>query len=312
MTHFIAKRLALMLLTVWGVITITFVVGFMMPANPARTIAGMHATPETVAAISRLYGFNQPLYMQYGHFLWNLLHFNVGMSYHFHESAMQMVMTRLPATMYLGLVAVVVELIIGIPLGIFMAYRKDSWLDTVFSSTLIGGASMPTYWFGVILIYVVAYRANLLPIGGFDGYGPAGWSSLVLPALTYGVTGAAYYARILRSTLSEVLEQDYVRTARAKGLKGASVAWRHVIRNGLLPFVTQLGMDLANTMSGLIILEQVFDWPGVGSLVAGGIDYVDVPIIIATTIVTAVLVVVLNFLVDLCYLWLDPRLRHSG
>ncbi|QSO51402.1 ABC transporter permease [Alicyclobacillus curvatus] len=310
MTSYVIKRLGLMLFTIWGVVTITFIVGFLMPANPARTIAGVHATAQTVAEISKLYGFNQPFYVQYGRFLWNLLHFNVGMSYHYHQSAIHMVFTRLPATLFLGVAAVLVELIIGIPLGIYMAYKRDSWLDTLFSSVLIGGSSLPTYWFGIILIYVIAFRANLLPIGGFNGYGPAGWPSLVLPALTYGITGAAYYARILRSTLSDVLEHDYVRTAHAKGLQKAKVGMRHVIRTGLLPFVTQLGMDLANTLSGLIILEQVFDWPGVGSLVVGGIDYVDVPIIIATTVITATLVVVLNFLVDLSYFWLDPRLRE--
>ncbi|WDL98429.1 ABC transporter permease [Alicyclobacillus sp. ALC3] len=311
MTRYLINRAALMVFTIWGVVTITFVIGFLIPANPARTIAGVHATAARVAQIAHLYGFDQPFYLRYLHFLWNLLHLNVGMSYHYHESAMLIVLQRLPATLYLGVFAVLTELIIGFPLGVYLAYKRDTWVDSVLSAMFVGGASMPTYWFGIILIYVVAYKANLLPIGGFNGYGPAGWSSLVLPALTYGITGAAYYARILRSTLSDVLEQDYVRTAHAKGLQRFRITRKHVIRAGLLPFVTQLGMDIAYTLSGLIILEQVFDWPGIGNLVVTGIDYVDVPIIIATTIVTATLVVVLNFLVDLSYMWLDPRLRHD-
>ncbi|MCL6454286.1 MAG: ABC transporter permease [Alicyclobacillus sp.] len=306
MTRYIVKRVLLMLLTIWGVVTITFVVGFLMPANPARTIAGVHATAATVEQISKLYGFDKPLSVRYLRFLWNLVHLNVGMSYHYHTSAMRIVLSRLPATLYLGVFAVLTELIIGFPVGVYMAHKKDTWIDTFLSSGLVGGAAMPTYWFGIILIYVVAFKAGLLPIGGDNG-----WTSLVLPALTYGITGAAYYARILRSSLADILQQDYVRTAHAKGLRRFLITRKHVIRAGLLPFMTQLGMDMAYTLSGLIILEQVFDWPGVGNLVVSGIQYIDVPIILATTIVTATLVVVLNFLVDISYMWLDPRLRHN-
>jgi peptide/nickel transport system permease protein len=311
MTRYIAQRLAWMVVTVWGVLTITWVIGFVVPSDPARIIAGVHATPETVAAVARLYGFNQPFYVQYVRFLWDVLHLNVGTSYHFHTSALPLVLGRLGATAELGVFAVLAELLIGVPLGIIAAQRRDTRLDMVISGSLVAGSSMPTYWFGILLIYVVAFKAGILPVGGFGGYGPGGWSYLVLPALTYGITGAAYYGRLLRASLIEVAVQDHVRTARAKGLPARSVLWRHVVRNGLLPLVTQLGIDLANTLSGLIILETVFDWPGVGSLVVQAIDYVDVPLILAATLLASVLVVVLNFVVDLVYLALDPRISYS-
>lgn len=311
MTRYIVQRLIWMVVTVWGVLTITFVVGFLVPSDPARIIAGVHATPQTVAAIARLYGLNQPLYEQYARFLWDVVHLNVGNSYHFHAPALPLVFQRFGATAELGVAAVLAELLIGIPLGILTASRRDSMVDVVVSGSLIAASSMPTYWFGILLIYVVAFKANLLPVGGFGGYGPSGWVYLILPALTYGITGAAYYGRLLRASLIEVMSQDHVRTAHAKGLSARGVLARHVVRNGLMPLVTQLGIDLANTLGGLIVLETVFDWPGVGSLVVQAISYVDVPLILAATLLSAVAVVVLNFVVDLVYLLLDPRISYA-
>jgi peptide/nickel transport system permease protein len=307
---YLIRRIVWLFITVIGVLAVTFVVGFLAPADPARVIAGPHATLATLRAVDRLYGFDQPFYVQFGRFLWNVLHGNVGLSYHFHQPAMGLVLARLPATLFLGLFAVAAELVIGVPVGILSALRRDSFLERLLSSALIAGVSLPTFWFGILLIYVFAFKLQLLPLGGFGGFGPAGLAYVVLPALTYGLTGAAYYARILRSTLLENLGQDHVRTARAKGLAARTVFLRHVLRNALIPFVTQLGMDLAMALGGLVILEQVFDWPGIGSLVVQAVQYLDVPVILAATVVAALLVVVLNLVVDLSYLVLDPRITY--
>jgi peptide/nickel transport system permease protein len=311
MAGYIVKRLLWAAVTVLGVLAVTFVIGFLAPSDPARIIAGAHASPATIRAINRLYGFNLPFYVQFVRFLVHVVQGNVGISYHFHQSAMALVLQRLPATLFLGVFAVAAELVIGIPVGIYSALRRDTLIERVLSSSLIAGVSLPTFWFGVLLIYVFAFRLQWFPLGGFGGFGPSGLDYVVLPALTYGITGAAYYARILRATLIENLAQDYVRTAHAKGLSASRVFVRHVWRNALIPFVTQLGMDLAMVLGGLVILEQVFDWPGIGSLVVQAIQYLDVPVILATTVVGAILVVVLNLVVDLLYVVLDPRITYQ-
>lgn len=311
MLQFLVKRVLWMFVTVLGVLTITFVIAFLAPSDPARVIAGAHASAQTVQAINQLYGFDQPFYVQYLRFIVHVLEFNVGPSYRFHLPAMQMVLGRLPATLFLGFFAVLAELLIGIPIGIYTAIRRDSFLAGLLNASVVAGVALPSFWFGVILIYVVAFKLSWLPLGGFGGFGISGLPYVVLPALTYGVTGAAYYARILRATLLEVLHGDHVRTAHAKGLSRRQVFSRHVLRNALIPLVTQLGMDLAMTLSGLVILEQVFGWPGIGNLVVQAITYLDVPIIMAATIVASLLVVVLNLVVDLLYLWLDPRITYQ-
>lgn len=311
MLQYLVKRILWMFVTVLGVITVTFVIAFLAPSDPARVIAGAHASAVTIQEINHLYGFDQPFYIQYVRFIVHVLQFNVGPSYRFHLPAMQMVLGRLPATLFLGVFAVIAELLIGIPIGIYTALRRDSFLAGFLNASVIAGVSLPTFWFGIILIYVFAFRLPLLPLGGFGGFGPGGLPYIVLPALTYGITGAAYYARILRATLLEVRLSDHVRTASAKGLSPGRVFLRHILRNALIPLVTQLGMDLAMTLSGLVILEQVFGWPGIGNLVVQAIQYLDVPIIMATTIVASLLVVVLNLVVDVAYLWLDPRITYD-
>lgn len=311
MLQYLLKRIAWMLVTVLGVLTVTFVIAFLAPSDPARVIAGAHASATTIRQINHIYGFDQPFYVQYVRFIVNVLHFNVGPSYRFHLPAMQMVMGRLPATLYLGLFAILAELVIGIPVGIYTAVKKDSFLAGLLNASVIAGVSLPSFWFGIILIYVLAFKLPILPLGGFGGFGLGGLPYVILPALTYGITGAAYYSRILRATLLEVMHSDHVRTASAKGLSPQGVFSRHVLRNALIPLVTQLGMDLAMTLSGLVILEQVFGWPGIGNLVVQAITYLDVPIIMATTIIASLLVVVLNLVVDLLYLWLDPRITYQ-
>jgi peptide/nickel transport system permease protein len=294
-----------MLVAIFCVNAITYFVAFGIPTDPARMIAGQHATAATVAAVARALHLNLPIYERFGLYLWAVVHGNFGYSYVYNRPVLAMIQQAAPVTATLAVCAITCELLIGVPVGILAAFRRGSGLDGALMVGSLVGISMPTYWLGVLLILVFGYLLGLFPLSGYSAGG------LVLPALAVGITGAAFYARLLRSTMLEVMSLDYVRTARAKGMSERTVLFRHVVRNALIPFVTQMGIDFSGLLGGLIVTEVVFGIPGLGLLANQAIGNLDPTVIVGETTYTATAVVVVNLLVDVVYALLDPRISYS-
>lgn len=306
MTSYIIRRLIYALLTLIGVTLVTFLVVYAVPADPAAIIAGPYADAQTVASIRHQLGLDRPLAVQYGLFLWNALHGDWGVSYINQLPVIQQLLDRFPATVQLGLAAFFTQLIIGIPFGALAAMRQNSWLDNQVMVGVLLGLSLPRYWLGVMLLFIFAFKLSWFPLGG---YGQP--FSIVLPALTVGLTGAAYYTRLLRSSMIDVKRQEYVLTARAKGISRQRVTVLHVMRNSLIPVVTWAGIDLSSFFGGLIIVEAVFGWPGLGQLTFQAIQNMDMPLIMGTVLFSAIIVTLANLIVDICYVFLDPRISYD-
>ncbi|MGC8487648.1 MAG: ABC transporter permease [Clostridia bacterium] len=303
--NYAGRRILWALLTVFGITLINFVIIYLVPVNPAQVIAGIHAPHQTVLNIEQALGLNRPIWVQYGIFLWHLLHLNLGYSYFAHRPVMQMIEQALPNTMRLGVAALFAELLIGVTVGYVAAFHSPGFLDRFLSIAAIGGMSIPNYWLGTMFIFLFAYLIPVFPLYG------QGWVSLVLPALTIGITGAAWYMRLLRTEILEIVNANYVRTARAKGVSDRGVAIRHVTRNALIPVVTLAGMDLAGLLSGVVIIETVFGWPGIGLMTWTAVQNLDIPTIMGVVLVASSLIVLFNLLVDLLYALLDPRIRYD-
>jgi ABC-type dipeptide/oligopeptide/nickel transport system permease component len=304
LTHYIVRRVLWMFVAVFFVNAITYFVAFGIPPDPARMIAGQHATAATVAAVARALHLNLPIWQRFLLYLWGVAHGNLGYSYVYNRPVLSMIQQAAPVTAALAVAAILAELVIGVPVGIIAAYRRGSRLDAALMVASLVGISMPTYWLGVLLILFLGYMAGLFPLSGYSLRG------LVLPALAVGITGAAFYARLLRSTMLEVMGLDYVRTARAKGMSERGVLFRHVVRNALIPFVTQMGIDFSTLLGGLIVTEVVFGIPGLGLLANQAIGNLDPTVIVGETTYTATAVVVVNLLVDIVYAFLDPRISY--
>lgn len=306
MTSYIIRRLIYAFFTLIGVTLVTFLVVYAVPADPATIIAGPYADAQTVASIRHQLGLDRPLAVQYGLFLWNALHGDWGVSYINQLPVVQQLLDRFPATFQLGLVAFFTQLIIGIPFGALAAMRQNSWLDNQVMVGVLLGLSLPRYWLGVMLLFIFAFKLSWFPLGGY-----AQPFSIVLPALTVGLTGAAYYTRLLRSSMIDVKRQEYVLTARAKGISRQRVTALHVMRNSLIPVVTWAGIDLSSFFGGLIIVEAVFGWPGLGQLTFQAIQNMDMPLIMGTVLFSAIIVTLANLIVDICYVFLDPRISYD-
>ena len=301
---YLAKRIGSALLVIWGVVTLTFVVAFLLPGDPAQLIAGTQADPETIRTIRRELRLDAPVGAQYARFLGRALRGDLGRSYLTREPVAEAIATRLPATIVLSLTAWVLWLLGGTVIGVFVAARRSPLREAELLAGSVLGASIPTFWLGMMLLYLFAQRWPLFPAGGYGT--PA---QLVLPALTLAASGVAYYGRLVHSSLAETLDQDYVRTARAKGLSERAVIYRHALRNALLPLVTIAGADLAALLSGVVFTESVFSWQGMGQLAVTAVEQRDLPMILGVVLVAATGVVLANLLVDLLYPLLDPRIR---
>ncbi|HEY9900212.1 MAG TPA: ABC transporter permease [Pantanalinema sp.] len=298
-------RRLLLALAVWlGVATLTFGLMYLIPADPAQTMAGAQADPETVAAIRTQLGLDDPLGVQYVRYLSHALHGDFGRSYVTGEPVLPTLLARFPATLQLAFGALAVYLLLGVGFGIVGGVRPRSLGDRLGRLVAVGGVSVPTFWLGLVLLYLFAYKAPILPLGGYGS--PA---HLILPALTLGAGGAAYYARLLRTTLLEAMESDYVRTARAKGLSEGKIVARHAMPNAALPALTLFGLDFAHLLGGAVLTESIFAWPGIGSNAMQAIANLDVPTIMGTVLFSATVIVVFNLAIDLLYGLADPRLR---
>lgn len=304
MLRVLAKRLAWALILLLATSMITFGLIYLVPADPARTVAGPKADPEILAAIRKEMGLDAPLPVRYGLYVWRAAHGDFGRSYITGEKVLAKILDRFPATATLAVGALVVSVGLGILIGVVAAVRRNSLFDRGSLVLSLGALSVPTFVLGMLLLYYLAFRVRIFPLGGRGGL-----ASLVLPAVTLGLGGAAYYSRVVRANMLDVIGQDYVRCALAKGLSRRRVFFRHALRNALLPMFTLVGIDLAGLLGGAVLTETVFGWPGLGKLAVDSIFNLDVPMIMGTVLFAAVLVVLGNLVVDLCYLVLDPRIR---
>ena|SRR5690242_3010125 len=304
MLIYLARRIVFGVAVLLGTSIITFAIAFMVPADPAVAMAGAKADPHTLAMIRHELGLDQPLYLQYARYLDRAVHGNLGRSYIRRESVTSLIISRFPATAILAVCAMALSLILGIAMGLLAAAYRGRAPDNVLLVASLAMVSMPVFWLGTMLLIAAAAMTRTFPLGGW-----AGWKSLVLPTITLSLGSAGYYSRILHTNLTDAMDQDYVRTARGKGLTRAAAMMKHAMANALLPLVTLAGLDLAGLLSGVVLTETVFNWPGIGRLAYEAIFSLDIPLIMGTVLFAAFLIVVANLAVDLLYAWLDPRIR---
>jgi peptide/nickel transport system permease protein len=304
MGRYLIRRLAAALLILLGVTAVTFTLSFLIPADPVRMIAGRSATAETVESIRHQLGLDRPVYEQYASYVVRLAQGDLGRSYVQKTEVGTLIWSRLPATLLLMAGAIFFELAIGIPAGIYAATKRGRRADRGIMIFSFAGVSAPQFVVGLLLLYVFAYRFDWFPM---SGYGTLG--HLILPAFTLGIAGGGWYSRMMRSSMIEVLRQDYVRTARAKGLAERSVVLVHALRNAILPITAMIGLDIGLFMSGAVVVESVFGWPGIGQLAWQAIQRLDIPIIMGVTLVAAAAIVIGNLLADLVAPLVDPRVR---
>jgi len=304
MLVYLAKRLGQAAFILIGITLVTYVLIYLVPADPVRQIAGRSATAETVESIRRQLGLDLPLWQQYLRYLGNLAQGDLGRSYIQKTEVTTLIVSRLPATLQLMAAAIFVELLIGLSAGIVAATRRGRTTDRVVMILSFAAVSAPQFVVGILLLYVFAVRLGWFPIGGYGTF-----AHLVLPAVTLGILGGGWYARMTRSSMIDVLRQDYIQTARAKGASGARVVFVHALRNAALPIIAMVGLDIGIFMSGAVVVESVYGWPGIGQLAWQAIQRVDIPIIIGVTLVAAVAIVLGNLLADLAAPFIDPRIK---
>lgn len=304
MVSYIARRLLQTVFILFGISLVTFVLLYLVPADPARQIAGRSATAATVESIREQLGLNLPFYQQYLRYLGDLLQGDLGRSYLQKTEVSELIWSRLPASLLLMVGAIFCELLIGITMGLVAALRRGSRTDNALMIFSFLGVSAPQFVIGILLLYVFAVQLGWFPIGGYGTF-----AHLVLPSLTLGFLGAGWYSRMMRSSLIDVLRQDYIRTARAKGLTRAKILFGHAMPNAILPIVAMIGIDIGLFMSGIVVVESVYGWPGIGQLAWQAIQRVDIPIIMGVTMVSAFAIVLGNLLADLIAPLIDPRIK---
>lgn len=306
MLSFFASRIGSASIAVLGVSLIVFLLIHIVPGDPVEVMLGETAQPADRAALRAQLGLDQPLATQIARYYGELLSGNLGASLHSKQPVLEILLERMPATIQLAAAALGVALIIAIPLGVLAAVHKGGGWDRTAMGVALIGVSMPHFWLGPVLILVFSLWLGWLPVSGREA-----WSSLVLPALTLGSGMAAILSRMVRASLLEVLQEDYVRTARAKGLSQNAVVWRHAMRNALLPVVTVMGLQFGALLGGAVVTETVFAWPGVGQLTIEAIQRRDYPVVQACVLLISVAYVLVNTFTDFAYAWLDPRV-HPG
>ncbi len=302
----LSRRIFQAIPVLFGISIITFLLIYYLPADPARMYAGPSATVETVARIRHQLGLDLPIGEQYIRYMQRVLSGDLGFSYRKQIPVTTLLLSRIPYTLALIFAGIFVELLIGLPIGLASAVARGQWVDRVGMFIALIGVSAPPFWLGLLLLYWLGYRIPIFPLGGTGSL-----AHLVLPALTAGLGGAAWYARMMRSSTLDILSADYVRTARAKGLSNIFVILRHVLPNALNPIITMAGLDIPWFVGGVVLVERVFDWPGVGRLAVEAIETVDVPLILGTVIFTAGIVVISGILIDLAQALADPRIRNG-
>ncbi|MCL0057621.1 ABC transporter permease [Dehalococcoidales bacterium] len=311
MLTYIIRRIGLMIFILLGVSVITFSMIHLVPGDPAEIIAmeryGEEITAETIEFVRTELGLDQPVYIQYFRWLTNVLQGDLGYSFRTDRPVLDEILTRLPATIQLALAGMLVALIIAIPVGVISATRQYSAVDNLSMFGALLGVSIPNFWLGLLLIMFFSVHLGWLPV-----FGRGGIEHLILPALTLGTGMAAITTRLIRSSMLEVLGQDYIRTARAKGLKEKVVIYKHALKNAMIPVVTIVGLQFAFLLEGAVIVEMIFAWPGIGRLLVDSIFARDFMLIQGCILFIAAMFVLVNLLVDLSYAYLDPKIRYEA
>jgi len=306
MLSFVARRLMVAVPLLLLTVTVVFVVFALIPGDPAVILAGETANPATVEAIRQRYGLDRPLVVRYGIYLSRMARGDLGASIFSGVPVIQEIRDRFPRTLQLAATSIGLAVAVGVLLGIAAALKKDTVVDHLATLVALGGISIPGFWLALVLIYVFSVQYRWFPTGGTGG-----WRALVLPTLTLSVFSIAYIARITRSLLLEVISRDYVRTARAKGVSGPSIVLKHALRNAMIPLVTVVGLRLGVMLTGSVVTESIFAWPGLGRLMVTAVNNRDYPIIQGVLLTFAATFVVVNLLVDLLYAILDPRVTYE-
>ena len=307
MIKYLALRLMSAGLVVVGVVCLVFFLIHLVPGDPVEVMLGESAQPADREALRQALGLDQPLLQQLGSFFYHLVQLDLGQSLYSKQPIIDILAERIPATVELALAGLLVAIVIALPLGIMSALNRGKHWDRVAMSFSLLGVSIPNFWMGPILILIFSLWLGWFPVSGRDGL-----ASLVLPALTLGTAMAAILSRMIRATLLEVLGEDYIRTARAKGLSEPVVILKHALRNAMLPVITLIGLQLGTLLGGAVITEMVFSWPGLGQLTIESIHRRDYPVLQICVLLISVTYVVVNTLTDVAYGWLDPRVRLRG
>ena len=302
--RYMARRIGASVATLLGVILVLVTLFRFVPGDPARIIAGLQATPDQVEAVRKSMGLEQPVFVQFWQFLEKLGQGNMGVSARTGNAVMSEIGQRLPYTLELAVLGTLFGAVAGILLGVFAARHKGKWIDTVSSMVGVMGISMPVYWLGILLIMVFSVQLTLLPIGG-----AANLQSLIMPTVTLGVFSMAIVSRMTRSTMLDSLMQDYVRTARAKGVRESLVVYQHALRNAFIPVLTVIGLQFGTLLGGAVLTETVFAWPGLGRLLVDSINSRDFPMVQGIVLTFATMFIIVNIITDLLYSVIDPRVR---
>lgn len=306
MLPYMLRRLWAGIPVLLGVSLITFILMHVVPGDPVTASFEKRADAATIARIRRELGLDRPLPVQYADFLWGALRGDLGRSFQTSQPVTRMIRSALPATIKLTLAAVLVTVLVGVPFGVLAALHRGSALDYLATVTTLSFISAPLFWVAMIAQLYFGHRWQLLPISGFSS-----WAHLILPSVVLGTRYAASIARYTRSAMLDVMGQDYIRTARAKGLSGRVVTFKHGLRNALIPVVTVIGLEIGGLLTGSILTESVFGIPGLGLVTINGLNTLDFPVIQGTVLLTATIFVVINILVDLSYSLVDPRIRMT-
>jgi len=306
MLQYVIKRLLSTIPVLIGISLLLFFMLRMLPGDPAQVLAGLMATPDEVELIRHQLGLDRPIHVQYAFFLGRLARFDLGRSARTQNPVTEEIWARLPNTMMLAVVAITLACLFGIPAGIISAVRPYTWLDYVVTSTAIFGISMPVFWLGLMLVVVFGVWLQWLPAGGTGT-----WRHVILPSFTLAAFVVAFIARMTRSSMIEVLSQDYTTTARSKGLKEQVVVIKHALKNALIPIITVVGLQFGMLLGGAVLTETVFAWPGVGRLIVDSILARDYPVIQGAILVFGLLYILVNLVVDLLYAYVDPRIRYD-
>jgi peptide/nickel transport system permease protein len=307
--RYIIRRLLQAIPVFIGVTLITFILFFIAPGDPARLIAGQRADAETIARVRAMWGLDKPLPVQYLLFLGRIVRLDFGRSFKTNIPVIVSIGERLQATAVLAFFAFIIAVFLGVTAGIISAVRQYSLFDYTAMVVALLGVSAPVYWVGIILLLIFGFNLGWLPLGGYIS--EYGIKAVILPAITLGTRPAAYFARLSRSSMLEVIRQEYITTARAKGLPESKVIFKHALRNALIPVVTYAGMVVGDLLTGAVLTETIFAWPGIGRLVVQAILDRDLPVLQGGVIVIALIYILANLIVDLSYALIDPRIRYE-
>jgi peptide/nickel transport system permease protein len=307
MITYILRRCVQAIPVLFGITIFTFLIAHLVPGDPVQAFAGdKQLSPELAAQIRHQYGLDKPLWQQYLTYMDDLVHGDMGAGLHNKRPVTDTIREAIGPTLQLTLAGLMVALTIGVTFGVLAAIYHNTWIDSVAMVVALLGVSLPVFYLGLIMLFIFSFRLSWFPSSGSDG-----WRSLVLPAVTIGIASSAYIARLVRSSMLEVLHQDYTQTARAKGLTERSVIIRHALKNALIPTVTYFGIQLAGLLTGAVVIETVFSRPGLGRVAITAIGNRDYPLIQGTVLVTALIYLAVSLVVDLSYGFLDPRIRYD-